>query len=342
MHRGTIVRIVAVVALASGLFAGTRPTQAADGPDLQIAYVGDHHNTGGQDAVFRVTNVGNKPVGRDFVVRVTMRDQGHITTQDFHAPDLAPSFSLDSHMRLPDPCFYTLLRAVADPDNLIPETNEANNATGDEADCTPVIAPGRFHTPTPTKNHTATLTPSNVRTFGKNVHTSDMEIQYTPSIPPGGAAVGYINWFDDNGILAASKDDSVYQGAIKFDLSQIHGIVEQATLLYTDSPNALLNGDGQYDPGPGPGPRTCANALGLPSVYWLSGYDGLLPNDDAVVGDNSRPGSWDVTNRVEHWVVYDDNNGFVLRGDNESFPDNNAACLTGVSNIRLVVSWVEP
>jgi hypothetical protein len=342
MNRGAIVRLAIVVALAYSLFAIASPTQAADGPDLQIAYVGDHQRTSGQDAIFRVTNIGNKPVGRDFVVRVTMNNLGTITRQDFHAPDLAPGSSLDSHMRLPDPCYYVTLQAVADPDNLIPETNEANNASGEQFECT--VNRGRYHfeTPTPSKNHSATLAPTNLRTLGKSVRTSDIGINYVPPIPPNGVAVGYFNWFSDGGILASSKDDSVYQSAIKFDLSQIHGTVEQATLLYTDSPNALLNGDGQYDPGPGPGPRTCANALGLPSVYWLDGYDGLLPNDNANVGDSSRPGSWDVANVVEHWVVYGDNNGFVLRGDNESFPDNNAACLTGVSNIRLVVNWVEP
>ena len=341
MNGRTITHIGSIVfGLACFLAGVATPTQAADDPDLQVTYLGNHGAVANTDVTFRVANAGNRPATSAFTARVTLNDNGKISTQDYLFDGEQPGESRDIHYRLPGGCFNVTLRVDVDVNNTIPEANEGNNSTGDQRECTwrgqpPIV----FPTPTPGPR-AATFAPTIMKTFGKQVRYWTDNRWWWPA-PPDGVLVGYWNFYDDDFGLVV-KDDYVYQGAFMFDLSQIHGVVTGARLTYVDAPvaNGLRNGAGEPDAGGGPFPRTCANALGIPSVDWTNGYDGLLPNDNAFVGDGSRGGSWDVTSVIAHWVNYGNNKGFVLRGDNESFPDNDAACLSDVTTIRLVVTWL--
>jgi len=157
-----------------------------------------------------------------------------------------------------------------------------------------------------------------------------------PQSYPGAELVGY-----DNDVENCPIDDRVYQTGLKFDLTPLdkysHVIITSAYLKYGESVIAQRLGNGRK-PG-GAGFTSCGSAIGVPTnTDWMSGsFRGLIPNDDAPDDGNSGPGQWNVTTLAERWWVYgeSENTGLVIRGDNESFPENDAACVSYVNGFKL-------
>src|SRR6266536_687939 len=155
-----------------------------------------------------------------------------------------------------------------------------------------------------------------------------------PASFPGAEVVGY-----DDDVERCPLDDYVYQTALKFDLSPLKQhqqvAITHVYLKYGESVIAQRLGNGRA-PG-GAGFTSCGSAIGVPDNNdWTSGsYRGLIGKTDAPIDDNSSPGDWNVTTLVYRWFIYGGDTGLVIRGDNESFPENDAACVSFLNNFKL-------
>ena len=74
-----------------------------------------------------------------------------------------------------------------------------------------------------------------------------------------------------------------------------------------------------------------------PTVDWEH-WTGLVPN----VGEsyNGARGNWDVTHLVQNLIgTPNEDHGILLRGTVEGEDDDNAACMSQISNERLVIHY---
>lgn len=169
-------------------------------------------------------------------------------------------------------------------------------------------------------------------------------LYFPPLTEAGEIPVGYVYYYRDELIGQNDKLMSTYQAAIGFDLGEIQKFpkkfVSRGELSYRER---LI--DSQDDDGnPLPGPRVCVTRLAAATVdWWTFGHprDQPLPADDISVGADSVPGRQIVTQQIQSWLAFPaDNHGFVLRGDGRGWPDINAECVSGVSDLELTVTFI--
>ncbi|MGI8476927.1 MAG: hypothetical protein ACR2OO_11215, partial [Thermomicrobiales bacterium] len=84
----------------------------------------------------------------------------------------------------------------------------------------------------------------------------------------------------------------------------------------------------------GPNVANCVGAL-MESTGNISKQGAFLP------GIPYRKGQGDVTSLVTSWIVNGDPNyGFVLKGRDETYSRNNAACISILANPRLTITYL--
>ncbi len=181
-------------------------------------------------------------------------------------------------------------------------------------------------------------------------HGWEQELDQCPAYGQGPWPVGYDHnvatfWFGD------SYENCVFETAIWFDLSAINqlpgAVITTATLTYTDAIDEERDGDGSLVPDPSAINQdatwqSCTAQLGVPNGD-AHGHSGLI----GYTSDNSLSRldrtSWDVTNVAQRWYYHpeDANTGLVLLGYDEGTDfSNNAACISGLDNIKLTVDFV--
>ena len=140
---------------------------------------------------------------------------------------------------------------------------------------------------------------------------------------------------------------AAYEALVDFDLSPIEQIAKKvvldATLTYAETVVAARDASGA--------PRdatSCAEHLAAPTLDWTLGY----PDHRTYValiaaeplGDELRIYAgqrWNVVQQVTRWLAgLDENRGFVLKGDDEHFPDNDSACRSLLSDFQLTVHFL--
>jgi hypothetical protein len=176
---------------------------------------------------------------------------------------------------------------------------------------------------------------------------------------PGGR-VGYGHTTVAHVFGADTYLSCVYDLAVRFDLSEIHqhagAIITHAELLYDEQQQRedLRDADGNpADPATiggaqSGGYESCIWQLRVPTENWTEWPDfhrGLIPADEDPRIARLGTTRWDVTNQASHWYFGwqqdpDENFGLVLRGYDEQLAfSNNAACLSTLGDLKLVVSY---
>jgi hypothetical protein len=205
--------------------------------------------------------------------------------------------------------------------------------------------------------HTATLTPSHVREaseWGGGGLFAD-----STCTDLGSAVVGYSHFVISRPIVVDDYHNCVHELAVRFDMGEIHqhagAVVTRAELRYDEQPIDALDPDG-HDTDPASvggdqsqGYESCVWLIWVPSQNWTAWgeyHRGLVPSDDDPLITRLGTTRWDVTNQASHWYFGgqqdpDQNFGLVLTGYDEWLGySNNAACLSDVSNLKLVVTYV--
>lgn len=343
MRHLTGLPVALAVFAAMALFP--RPSISASGPDLTVAFQGNNQLAGGQDALFLVQNIGDRPVNVSTVALIELTNSGTVTPLNVIVPPLLPGRFQQIKMTLPPNCAFAKIRAIVDINNVVQELSETNNTTGYIYICQPQ-PPGHTTNPVPPTfnpppvphpvTKTMTLTPSNLIGVVKQLSRIPWWCRETigTQLPPEQPL-----WVGYESLNNCEFLSDTYQTAVKFNLDAIHQhadvVITRADLIYDEQVLKARIGDGSAT-----SYTSCGNALGLANIDWTPNYNGLIPNDNTDVGNDSAARHWDVTAVVEHWYIYGGNNGFVIRGDNESFPENNAACVSLLSNFRLNVTFV--
>jgi hypothetical protein len=171
-------------------------------------------------------------------------------------------------------------------------------------------------------------------------------LRVDPAPPPAGSLlVGYDDLFHpDSGPFACiAKLDAAYRGGFRFDLSALTGlrpiVIEKATLTWTIERSLDRSSDGSgVGWRSGAGATNCLGAL-LESKRSIF-VDGFLPGNFLANAFDQR-GGVDVTEQVTRWILNGaPNNGFVLKGQNERFGRDNAACMSIVGALRLHITYL--
>jgi hypothetical protein len=197
------------------------------------------------------------------------------------------------------------------------------------------------------EQHTVTLSSAGLWWASREQKTEGWDTDNCDShertVDPGTALVGFSQYYDaPGGILGLGSVvcgvDWVYQGKVKFDLDplrQYEGpVVTRAELSYD-----------QLVLWPPPSIDTIDSCVYTVSRATGDGTENyLFPNEniDRLPLGFGASDRWDVTEEAERWLIYpDDNFGLVLRGRDESFPDEgHDGCVSVVANFRLDVTFV--
>ena len=344
MRHQRLTQVIAALAVAVSVGGAPAPTLAAGLPDLQVQLESARPIPQGTLVVIKELNAGQSPADRH---RTTVLENGFSKVPiPFDIPVLAPGQSFELRFQTLGACDLESLTVDADDLNIVRESNEANNTLKTGLLCN---RPSYTTSPIPPSEQKLSLKPSGTWTHAKLLtRDTAWPTPFTPSVPcyagtplsnPDGTIVGYANNVED-----CSLSDVVYQTALTFDLRALHAhqqvAVEHAYLNYHERVIDARVGDGSPPPNNTYG--SCGNALGLANnMDWLAdNYDGLIDNSDAPVGPGSGATHWDVTNTIEQWFIYGGGTAFVIRGDNESFPENDAACISFVGGFSLDITFM--
>jgi hypothetical protein len=157
------------------------------------------------------------------------------------------------------------------------------------------------------------------------------------------ARVGWAQWED--GKSGDSRDQaSVYETAVKFDLSEldaIDGKVKDATLFLDEEKDRWTSGSGAAEE-----KVTCVAYLGIATLDWTTRtHNAEVPNKRYSSVPDDGGVSWSVTEHVKKQLRSpgdaDLRHGYVLRGSMalaNLHGDDNTSCASKVSNIRLYVT----
>jgi hypothetical protein len=200
--------------------------------------------------------------------------------------------------------------------------------------------------------HRLVLDPSSIewhRSIFEN-HGWEQPLDACPAYGRGPWPVGYDHnvatfWFGDG------YQNCVFETGLWFDLSGVSqytgAVITQARLTYSDGIAEERDGDGSSVPDPSAINQdavweSCTARLGVPNDDWR-GRAGLIPyTSDESVARLDRT-TWDVTEQAQRWYYHpdDENTGLVLVGYDEGTDfSNNAACISGLDNVKLTVDLV--
>ena len=207
--------------------------------------------------------------------------------------------------------------------------------------------------------HTATLSPSHIRAVGD--WGADDPNPVACLLGSDKAAVGYYHYVFEADVFEADYwDNCVYELAVRFDLDEIHqhpgAVITRAELQYDEQPTMYVSDADGHSADPATvggaqsqGYESCVWQVWVPSQNWTAWPDdhrGLVPADEDPLLTRLGTTRWDVTNEANFWYFHsasdpDKNFGLVLRGYDEQIKfENNAACVSDVSNFKLVVTYV--
>lgn len=226
------------------------------------------------------------------------------------------------------------------------------------------IAPSA--TTTETVEETVELFPSDLKTWEAGDYKYPSNTVYWPcglvstgvgGVRPGEGEmiVGYDHYFNSGTQPAPCQEklDHAYRGTVRFDLSDIiskapkfHVYVSSAKLNYRKKESLQKFGGGEPMTG-----RECVATLLTASADWTkeTKSDVLIPGilyktlagsvSDSICGLGGC--SIEVGPMVNNWVTgKEDNNGFVIRGENEGLlEEDNAACRTSYDKFSLSVTY---
>ena len=221
-------------------------------------------------------------------------------------------------------------------------------------------------TTTETVEETVELSPSDLKTWEAGDYKYPSNTVYWPcglvSTGVGGVRpeegemiVGYDHYFNSGTqpTPCQEKLDHVYRGTVRFDLRGIiskapkfHVYVSSAKLNYRKKESLQKYGGGEPMTG-----RECVATLLTASADWTkeTKSDVLIPGilyktlagsvSDSICGLGGC--SIEVGPMVNNWVTgKEDNNGFVIRGENEGLlEEDNAACRTSYDKFSLSVTY---
>lgn len=165
-----------------------------------------------------------------------------------------------------------------------------------------------------------------------------------PDLASGQALVGFSNSYDP-GTQPLPCEESlseVYRGVVRFDLSSVRKIkgvvVESANFNYRVVSSVFCSSAGGRCV---TDRRNCVSEV-LAATVDVRGR-GSVPGD-VPAGDSYRFGSGgDVSSLVRDWVTgARPNFGFVLKGPDETYATNNAACYSTLSGFTLTVKVIAP
>lgn len=203
-----------------------------------------------------------------------------------------------------------------------------------------------------TYKDTITLNPSPALSWGRTMHSYPANDTYWPcSVESGGLAgeqpnpgeaiVGYDHFYDagTQPFPCSKKLTHIYRAAMQFDLSKV---AEHSPGVYVDQ--ASLSFDRVPDPNHG---RECDDTLIIPTLDWQ--VPGAKLPDGAFYRTVPHSGtsscglggcSIEVTSIVRNWVNGTEPRfGLVLKGEDDSFPEDNNRCVNRYRDLKLTISY---
>ncbi|HZR82339.1 MAG TPA: hypothetical protein VFD92_14700 [Candidatus Binatia bacterium] len=161
--------------------------------------------------------------------------------------------------------------------------------------------------------------------------------------PAGDLRVGFVRWTAGDEPFFFCNKQAVYQAALLFDLDEIPSrrkLISSAELRLTQ--DMLGRAHGADLPLFVPG---CIGEIATVKEDW-SAKSGLVANDDLTIVDGEM--AYDdvvratVTHPVVDWAADPDSNlGFVVKGFDEAFTEDDQACVSNITSAELVVTYVD-